>query len=170
MNTKLTERTDKCYWTLEWEVQVSDVGGWGITVDSLISVEWEVTWAILVLLVHVQRAKQAVTLSQLQRQCVSLLETEIAEVTVEKEKMNFSFFHRIEKEKSLLRLTLSWARLCIRILLIDKECHKTPVLGNKTQQHSFYTRALVYTHRYLVGLLPRPGKRYNSTHLSVEYR
>lgn len=99
MNTKLTERTDKCYWTLEWEVQMSDVGGWGNTVDSLINMEWKVTSAILVLLVLVQRAKQAVTLNQLQRQCVLLLETEIAEMTVEEEKMNFSLFHRIEKKK-----------------------------------------------------------------------
>lgn len=39
--------TDKCSWTLEWEVQMSDVGPWGIIVNSLISVEWKVILAIL---------------------------------------------------------------------------------------------------------------------------
>lgn len=76
---------------------MSDVGRWGITVDSLISVEWKVTSAVLVPCVRVQRDKQAVTLNQLNHQCVLLLEIEIAEMTVEKEKMNVSLFYRIEK-------------------------------------------------------------------------
>lgn len=76
---------------------MSDLGRWGITVDSLISVEWKVTSAVFVPRVRVRRDKQAATLNQLKRQCVLLLEIEIAEMTVEKEKMNFSLFHRIEK-------------------------------------------------------------------------
>lgn len=94
--------------------------------------------AVLVPFVTVER-EQAIVLNWHKYECDLPLQGKITVIIVEMKKKAFPLFHKIKK-KILHRLTLSRAQLRIRILLSDKKYHKTPVLGNKSQQHLLYIR------------------------------